>query len=191
MSEMPPEDAALSQEPDENVETPAPRPMAGLSLTEIAADFPAHYFDDELYRRRYPAAAERMAARVTWHVVDDYLRFGAAEGLNPCAWFEEAWYLRSRPDARAAVEAGEAISGLHFFLTVGRFRGDDPGPRFSDKRYLAAHPGVAAVVNMARARRLKGDLVSGLDHWLLYGLEEDRALGLGSIGGKPLVLNLG
>ncbi|AFZ42321.1 hypothetical protein PCC7418_0072 [Halothece sp. PCC 7418] len=93
------------------------------------------------------------------------------------SFFDEDFYLTNNPDVEAAVEAGTLESGFQHFLEFGlAFSEADALVRppsealtfFSEETYLAENPDVAdAVAN--------GDFVSGLEHFLAFGLNEGRS----------------
>lgn len=99
--------------------------------------------------------------------------------------FDEAWYLASYPDVQEAVARGDFPSGRAHYLGYGRREGRLPSgataPKGADARgaedaaaagfdeawYLAEYPDVAESVR-------RGDLRSGLEHFLACGRDEGR-----------------
>ena len=99
--------------------------------------------------------------------------------------FDEAWYLASYADVREAVAQGEFASGRAHYLGYGRREGRLPSrtttPKGADARgaedalaagfdeawYLAQYSDVAEVVR-------RGDLGSGLEHFVAFGRQEGR-----------------
>jgi SAM-dependent methyltransferase len=111
----------------------------------------------------------------------------------PADVFDEAWYLVSYPDVAEAVARGEFASGRAHYLGYGRREGrlpagaaasggaaakDAPGAEdataagFNEAWYLARYPDVAEAVR-------RGDLGSGLEHYLACGRQEGRFPSLG------------
>jgi SAM-dependent methyltransferase len=106
----------------------------------------------------------------------------------PADAFDEAWYLLTYPDVAEAVAGGEFASGRAHYLGYGRREGrlpagaaapggagakDAPGAAdataagFDEAWYLARYPDVAEAVR-------RGDLRSGLEHYLACGRQEGR-----------------
>ncbi len=106
----------------------------------------------------------------------------------PADAFDEAWYLASYPDVAEAVAQGGFASGRAHYLGYGRREGrlpagaaapggaaarDAPGAEdataagFDEAWYLARYPDVAEAVR-------RGDLRSGLEHYLVSGRREGR-----------------
>lgn len=118
----------------------------------------------------YLASNPDVAAAVEQGLISPYehfLYFGMAEGRSPVAYFDEAYYLAKNPDVAEAVRH-EGATAIGHFLNYGLAEGRSPVPWFDSARYLAANPDVAAAWD-----------ASPFEHFVLYGIFEDRSLGNG------------
>jgi SAM-dependent methyltransferase len=116
----------------------------------------------------------------------------------PADAFDEAWYVLSYPDVAEAVARGEFASGRAHYLGYSRREGrlpagaaapggagaeDAPGAEgataagFDEAWYLVRYPDVAEAVR-------RGDLRSGLEHYLACGRQEGRFPSRGYQGGR-------
>ena len=96
------------------------------------------------------------------------------------AAFDEEIYLLANPDVRAAVENGDFSSGLQHYNLFGTNEGRSRLPLdleigglrmsslFDETYYLDENPDVAAAV-------ANGDFTYGYEHFLKFGIEEDRS----------------
>ncbi|MFD1625775.1 calcium-binding protein [Azospirillum griseum] len=80
------------------------------------------------------------------------------------SFFDEAYYLRLNPDVASGWGAAPS---LHY-ERYGRFEGRNPNAGFSEAYYLFQYPDVAAAVRA-------GSFASGYDHWINFGLGENRS----------------
>ncbi|MBO9420314.1 bifunctional metallophosphatase/5'-nucleotidase [Labrenzia sp. R4_2] len=102
---------------------------------------------------------------------DHYNTFGYAEGRSPNAIFDPTYYAEQNPDV---VNAG--IDLFQHFLVYGAAEGRLPSAAvasqltngFDENTYRATHIDVDNAIT-------NGELSSGLQHWLLYGFQEQRA----------------
>lgn len=147
-------------------------------------------FDREWYLTRYPNVAKSDI-----DPLDHFCQVGIIEGHNPHEFFDTNWYLHENPDVAAAgvnpiihyVENGvlegrpchpsfEPISILKRLRVFdGKLGGgtaahiDVPDPsEFDEEAYINCYADIRSAVE-------SGHLKNGLEHWLSYGHEEERA----------------
>jgi hypothetical protein len=110
------------------------------------------------------------------------MRSRGAASIEP---FDEAWYLASYPDVQDAIARGDLASGRAHYLGSSRREGrlpsgatapkaadaqgaeDAAAAGFNEAWYLAEYPDVAEALR-------RGDLRSGLEHFLAFGRKEGR-----------------
>lgn len=122
-------------------------------------------FDETYYRTQNPDVAAAIARNGQTSGLDHFLKFGDAEGRDPCPSFNEKYYLDHNPDVAAAVQKGQWQSGFAHFLQFGQLEKRDTCALFDEQLYLKSNPKVAASI----ADPLTGDISSGLEHYLKFG----------------------
>jgi hypothetical protein len=110
-------------------------------------------FEPSWYLETYPDVAKAGI-----NPLQHYLRFGAAEGRDPCPLFQTRWYLETYPDvAKAGINPP-----LHY-LQFGAAEGRDPCPLFHTRWYIETYPDAAKAG------------INPLQHYLQFGAAEGRA----------------
>ena len=108
-------------------------------------------FDPEWYLTQLPTATTIA------NVIQHYIAWGAAEGLDPHPLFDTSWYLEQYADVRDS-----GVNPLVHYLKYGAAEGRDPNPFFDSDWYLEHNPDV----KQAGANPLR--------HYLLHGAKEGR-----------------
>jgi len=109
-------------------------------------------FDRKWYLQQYPEVAKKGL-----HPIEDYIRFGVADGRNPNPLFHTAWYLEQYPDVAAA-----GINPLLHYIRHGAQEGRDPSDIFDSDWYLTTYPDVAK------------ERLNPLFHYLQHGVADGR-----------------
>lgn len=98
--------------------------------------------------------------------IEHYLKFGAAEGRNPCALFDTSYYVKSNPDV-----ATSGMNPLVHFCRYGFRELRDPSPGFAIAWYWLVHLHADPNVNPL-AHYLTQGLRDGLEIRSIKGLSE-------------------
>jgi hypothetical protein len=83
-------------------------------------------FNRSWYLEKYPDVRDREV-----NPAAHYLRYGAAEGRDPCPLFDSDWYLDTNPDVQLA-----GINPLVHYLQYGAAEGRNPHPEFDTNWYV-------------------------------------------------------
>jgi Ca2+-binding RTX toxin-like protein len=94
-----------------------------------------------------------------------HFRFhGFEEGRDPNALFDQAYYLDTNADVAAAVDEGVFQTAYDHYRQFGAREGRAASEYFDTQAYLEENEDVAAAA----------DFINGLDHFLLFGVDEGR-----------------
>jgi len=100
----------------------------------------------------------------------------AVDAAAIAPYFDEQYYDSHNPDVAAAIHAGTFQSGLQHFLTYGIFENRNPDAVIADvfipSDYLSENPDVAAAINANTSPLVQ----SAMEHFLLFGMTEGRAV---------------
>lgn len=133
-------------------------------LTNKPIDMGPGLFDETGYLDQNPDVAAAVAGGRIASGFDHYAHWGASEGRNPNALFNEKWYLARNDDVAAAVEQGAIVSGYQHYQSWGWSEGRTPSGWMDTAAYLRENSDVAAAQ------------LDPLQHYLLYGINEGRAI---------------
>jgi glycosyltransferase involved in cell wall biosynthesis len=117
------------------------RRQCGYAPEAIASILRPGRFDSAWYLETYPDVAACRSGPF-----DHYLKFGAAEGRQPCpgkdfdlirasGHFDAAWYLAINQDVSAA-----RVDPLMHYVRHGELEGRRPRPDFDPRSYLVRYP---------------------------------------------------
>ena len=108
-------------------------------------------FSPDDYRRRHPD----LANETDLALLTRYLQLDLPRGVSPGPLFDTEHYRRRLAAARMVPPQGPEFLD---WLQRGRIAGLSPNPAFEERNYALSNPNLAAT----------------LEHWLLYGLREQR-----------------
>lgn len=91
------------------------------------------------------------------------------------AFFNASYYLSNNADVVAAISRGQFTSALDHFQKFGKYENRMPNGSFNGAQYLINNPDVAQYVGSQNATGLK---FSAYDHFVLFGVAEDRNSGV-------------
>ncbi|WP_281978560.1 SwmB domain-containing protein [Pseudorhizobium flavum] len=129
----------------------------GRSLSTLA-------IDERFYLSQNPDVAAAIERGEFSSAQEHYLLYGINEGRSPNVLFDEAWYLSQNPDVAGAIAGGAVNSAYEHFQMYGWKEGRDPSAWMDLSDYLARNEDVAEAG------------INPLDHFLNYGIHEDRTI---------------
>ena len=123
-------------------------------------------FDPAWFLARHGLATpSRTVAKVT---LNNYLKTGVANQLDPTPWFSESVYRALYPDVRLGIEAGQWRCGFQHYLLRGIPDRRSPSPAFNELAYLGRHKDILTAVE-------NRSLPNGFMHYLITGKGEGRS----------------
>jgi 2',3'-cyclic-nucleotide 2'-phosphodiesterase (5'-nucleotidase family) len=121
--------------------------------------------DEDFYLEVNRDVAEAVENGVFASGAQHFRFHGFEEGRDPNALFDQAYYLSNNSDVSAAVDAGTFQSAYDHYRQFGAEEGRASSQYFDTQDYLDENEDVAAAA----------DFINGLDHFLLFGLNEGRS----------------
>lgn len=132
---------------------------------------PSAFFDVSFYLENNPDVVSAIDAGNFSSALDHYIKIGSSLGRDPSPNFDTSFYFVNNQDVKLA-----GVNALEHFLNFGAREGRAPSANYNEQDYLANNPDVAAAV-------AAGGFSSGVEHFALFGIGENRTVVQASLSG--------